>query len=41
MEVNLIPQDANTLKTFAVNKTFVWGYVYHKLLGHEIEHIEC
>lgn len=25
------------LKTFAVDETSVWGYIYHKLLGHEVE----
>ena len=27
------------LKTFAVDETSVWGYIYHKLLGHEVEDV--
>jgi len=26
------------LKTFAVDETSVSGYIYHRLLGHEVEH---
>jgi len=29
----------SALKTFAVDETSVWGYIYHKLLGHEVEDI--
>jgi regulator of nonsense transcripts 1 len=25
------------MKTFAVDETSVSGYIYHKLLGHEVE----
>lgn len=28
-----------SLKTFAVDETSVWGYIYHKLLGHEVEDV--
>ena len=27
------------MKTFAVDETSVWGYIYHKLLGHEVEDV--
>ena len=27
------------MKTFAVDETSVWGYIYHKLLGHEVEEV--
>ena len=27
------------LKTFAVDEMSVWGYIYHKLLGHEVEDV--
>lgn len=29
----------SALKTFAVDETSVWGYIYHKLLGHEVEDV--
>ncbi|GFO35773.1 regulator of nonsense transcripts 1 [Plakobranchus ocellatus] len=29
----------SALKTFAVDDSSVWGYIYHKLLGHEVEDI--
>ena len=28
-----------SLKTFAVDETSVSGYIYHKLLGHEVEDV--
>lgn len=28
-----------SLKTFAVDEASVWGYIYHKLLGHEVEDV--
>lgn len=29
----------SALKTFAVDETSVSGYIYHKLLGHEVEDV--
>lgn len=29
----------SSLKTFAVDETSVSGYIYHKLLGHEVEDV--
>ena len=31
------------MKTFAVDETSVSGYIYHKLLGHEVEeqNVKC
>ena len=29
----------SALKTFAVDDSSVWGYIYHKLLGHDVEDI--
>ncbi|KAH3839137.1 regulator of nonsense transcripts 1-like [Dreissena polymorpha] len=28
-----------SMKTFAVDELSVWGYIYHKLLGHEVEDV--
>lgn len=29
----------SVLKTFGVNETSMWDYIYHKLLGHEVEDV--
>lgn len=29
----------SVLKTFGANETSMWGYIYHKLLGHEVEDV--
>eukprot|EP00967_Tisochrysis_lutea_P090892 scaffold130207_cov32-Tisochrysis_lutea.AAC.3 len=33
----LFPHDQTALKTFAVDETSVSGYIYHRLLGHDVE----
>lgn len=33
------PRMQSALKTFAVDETSVSGYIYHKLLGHEVEDV--
>lgn len=34
-----IPRMQAAMKTFAVDETSVSGYIYHKLLGHEVEDV--
>ena len=37
MHMYLVNRMQTGMKTFAVDETSVSGYIYHKLLGHEVE----